>query len=136
MKEKINGLRGFCPFHEIYKRWMAKRGLKELSEEQKRKYCNVSHPLVRLHPETQKKALYLNKLYLEYIKGLSNEESENILNYLYDFVTQPKFVYKHRWSDGDLVIWDNAALMHKAIKAGEDSIKSMLRCTVKGDIPF
>lgn len=136
MKQRIRRLKGYCPFFEIYRESMRRRGLLELTDEQSARYCDVSHPIVRTHPITGKRSLYLNEHYLGYIDGICRSESDRILKFLYRFATDSARVYSHKWRPGDLLIWDNASLLHKAVKPFNGSIKTMLRCTTKGGIPY
>jgi len=72
------------------------------------------HPLVRTHPETGRKALYLNPNRMEQIVGLAREESDRLLDTMIAHAIQPKYQYRHVWRQGDIVIWDNRCTMHKA----------------------
>ena len=70
------------------------------------------HPVVRVHPVTGRKALYVNRLMTYRIEGISQSESDELLRYLFDFQEQRKFVYEHVWTPGDLIIWDNRCSLH------------------------
>lgn len=96
----------------------------------------VSHPLVRTHPETGKKCLFLNAGVVTHIEGMTVEESLPILDYLYRHCTRPEFVYRHQWRQRDLLVWDNRAAMHYAV-ADYDGVgdRYMHRTTVFGDRP-
>ena len=74
----------------------------------------VVHPLVRVHPESKRKALYLNPNRMETIIGMEAGASDRLLNALFEHATQPKYQYRHRWLAGDIVIWDDRCTMHKA----------------------
>ena len=73
------------------------------------------HPMVRVHPLTGRKALYISPTYVTHIEGLSQAESRAILAYLHGHCMQVEFLFKHRWTLGDMVIWDNRSVMHNAI---------------------
>lgn len=96
----------------------------------------ISHPLVRTHPETGRKCLFLNAGVVTHIEGMSVEESQPILDYLYRHCTRPEFVYRHQWRKGDLLVWDNRSTMHYAV-ADYDGVgdRYMHRTTVFGDRP-
>jgi taurine dioxygenase len=78
------------------------------------KYPPVVHPLVRTHPETGRKSLYLCGERMERIVDMDADESEELLLQLLDHATQPQFQYRHKWRHGDILIWDNRCTIHKA----------------------
>lgn len=84
------------------------------SEEQKRAAPPIAHPIIRPHAETGQPCLYIG-MYASHIEGLPVETGRMILARLQEFATQPPFLYTHRWRPGDVVIWDNRCLMHRAI---------------------
>ncbi len=85
----------------------------QLTEEQRLQAPEIVHPLVRTHPLAGEKGLYFSMNHTARIDGLSEEESLPLLEELRAHATQPRFVYAHRWQVGDLVLWDNAATMHR-----------------------
>ncbi len=98
---------------------------------------DVEHPLVRTHPETGRKALYLNPNRLDRIVGLAREESDALLDELADEARKPQHHHGHVWNVGDVVVWDNRATMHRVVidyPAGEPRI--MQRVLIEGDRPF
>jgi len=72
------------------------------------------HPIVRLHPENGRKALYLNPVRMESIQGMPDDEAQTLIKELMAHATQKKFEYRHQWRYGDMVIWDNRSVMHQA----------------------
>ena len=82
--------------------------------EEMAKMPEATHPLVRTHPETHRKSLYLNPNRMERIVGLEHEESDHLLDELIAHATQMKYQYRHVWRQDDIVIWDNRCTMHKA----------------------
>jgi taurine dioxygenase len=74
-----------------------------------------SHPVVVVHPDTGARSLYVNPTYTRWLDGVPAEESESVLRLLFSHATNERFVYRHRWSEGDFVIWDNRCTMHIAL---------------------
>jgi taurine dioxygenase len=97
--------------------WEASRrnsGSRLATEEQQRERPPVTHPLVRVHPDTGAGALYLGN-HVSHVVGLPPSESRDLIARLTVHATQPRFVYSHRWREGDLVLWDNRCLLHRAL---------------------
>ncbi len=95
------------------------------------------HPLVRTHPETRRKVLYLNPNRMEQVVGMDRGESDRLLDALIAHAIQPKFQYRHAWRQGDVVIWDNRCTMHKAnADYPEGERRLMHRVIVAGSEPF
>lgn len=108
-----------------------------LSEEEKARLPDVQHPVVRTHPETGEKALYVGgRQHGGSVIGMSAEEGETLMRELRDFATQPRFVYEHRWRVGDLILWDNRSTMHRALPFDEERHRRMMyRVQIAGDEP-
>lgn len=83
------------------------------SKEQKEKTPDVSHPLVRTHPYTGRRALYICPGMTTRIVGMPEDESDALLGELFDWCTRPEFIYTHEWREGDALLWDNACTMHR-----------------------
>jgi taurine dioxygenase len=97
----------------------------------------IAHPLVRTHPETGRRALYMNPNRMEAVVGMAREESDALLDALTEHATQPRYQYRHRWRQGDILIWDNRCTMHKAnadYPAGSKRV--MQRLMVAGTPPI
>jgi len=97
---------------------------------------DVVHPLVRRHPETGRKALYMNPNRMSHVVGLERAESDRLLDTLILHAIHPKYQYRHKWRPGDIVIWDNRCTMHKAnadYPAGARRV--MHRIIVEGTVP-
>jgi taurine dioxygenase len=96
----------------------------------------VVHPLVRSHPETGRRALYMNPNRMEEIVGMARAESDALLDELTEHATQPRYQYRHRWRQGDILIWDNRCTMHKAnADYAAGSRRVMQRLMVAGTSP-
>jgi taurine dioxygenase len=107
-----------------------------LTEEQKAQLREVSHPVVRTHPESGRKALFVNPGFTVRIEGLPEDEGAALLDELIEHATRPDFQYRHVWRPHDLVFWDNRCAMHHATLYDRQYARHMHRTTVKGDRPF
>ncbi|MGE4218156.1 MAG: TauD/TfdA dioxygenase family protein [Alphaproteobacteria bacterium] len=96
----------------------------------------VVHPLIRTHPGTGRKALYIG-LHASHIDDMPEEDGRALLFELLDFATQARFVAAHRWRVGDLVMWDNASLLHRGADYDRQSQRRVLhRTVIRGSVPF
>jgi taurine dioxygenase len=130
-KRRIAALRGV---HDLdYSRVRA--GAPPMSEKQRAEAPPVDHPLVRTHPETGRKGLYIGH-HIARIDGLPPEESRALLAALMAHATAPRFVYANRWESGDVVMWDNRCTMHRATEYDAGAERRVIhRTVVKGDVP-
>jgi taurine dioxygenase len=86
-----------------------------VSDERRRRATpDVVHPMVRVHPYTGKKCLYVNEGFTIGVVGLPERESRSLLEELYAHIARPQGIFRHRWRMGDLVMWDNYATQHRA----------------------
>lgn len=92
------------------------------------------HPLFRTHEETKRKAIYVNRLMTTGIEGMSEEESQPLLDAVFDHAEKPEFVYEHVWSVGDLLLWDNRCSSHARTDFPADQRRLMLRTTIEGTV--
>lgn len=95
----------------------------------------VVHPLVRVHPVTGRKALFVNRGFTSHIVGLSRIESDGLLALLHAHTEQPEFTLRHRWQVGDVVIWDNRGTAHYAVDDYGPSARRVRRVTLAGEAP-
>ncbi len=109
----------------------APTGLERLAE-QKKLNPPIAQPVVRTHPETGKKALYLGDK-VKRFDGMTEEESQPLIKYLNAHATQPEFLYRHQWRKNDIVVWDNRCTQHQALgDFDETQLRHMERTTVLG----
>jgi taurine dioxygenase len=96
---------------------------------------SYAHPVVRTHPATGRKSLYVNRLMTHHIEGLPEEESARLLDLLFDTLERPEFVYEHRWRVGDVLLWDNRCTLHARRDFDPNERRWMRRVTIRGDQP-
>ena len=96
---------------------------------------SYAHPVVRTHPATGRKALYVNRLMTVRIEGLPAQESDDLLAMLFDHQERREFIYEHVWRVGDLVIWDNRCTLHARTDFSPDERRLMRRVTILGEKP-
>jgi taurine dioxygenase len=96
----------------------------------------VEHPVVRVHPETGRKGIFVNPGFTSHIVGVSEAESRAILDLLYAHLTKPEHIVRHRWSVGDVAMWDNRSTSHYANRDYGTARRVMHRITLRGDRPF
>ncbi len=108
-----------------------------LTEEQRKQVPEVIHPVVRTHPITGRKSIYVNEGFTSRIVDMEPEESEQFLQELYTHCTSDAFKYRHKWRVGDIMMWDNCSTQHLAIADyGPDQLRFMHRTTVAGSVVF
>ena len=95
----------------------------------------ATHPVVRVHPETGRKNLFVNPKFTVRIVDMPQAQSDGLLGLLYDHMTRPEFVVRYHWSPGTLAVWDNRATMHFGIYDYEGDDRVMHRVTLRGDRP-
>jgi taurine dioxygenase len=131
MKQSLAGMRAI---HDLGESRRKSKDL-PLTPEQKRATPSVEHPIVRTHPVTGRKGIYLGS-HAHWVKDLPPAEGEALLSELMRHVTQDAFLYKHRWQPGDLVMWDNRATLHRATSYDTGRERRVVqRTVVKGDAP-
>lgn len=138
LREMVEGLQAF---HEGVPRFSwslldpSHPSGREMLEKMKLENPGAVHPVVRTHPETGRKALYINRSFTTRILGLSEIESRNLLDLLCEHCEQSSFQVRWRWSEGDVGIWDNRCAIHAAAFDYGSGHRVMHRVTLKGDKP-
>ena len=132
MQNFLNGLKASHESEHFYRN----RYENQDQLDPKKKYPSAIHPIVRTHPETKKKALYINKFFTTRIEGLSKQESKLILEYLFNHCEKTDFQIRYRWNKNDMAFWDNRCTLHKAIWDYHPMERKGRRVTIKGTTPY
>ena len=110
--------------------------LKHSSLNLKNNKLEAIHPVVRTHPETKKKSLYINQAHTTHFVGMSEEDSMPVLKYLFKHQINSEFTCRFKWKKGSVAIWDNRCTLHNPINDYHGSRRLMHRITFQGDKPF
>ena len=134
-------LDGLTAQHSVAKsfppgRWQSDPAFKERYERAVAKHPPVDHPVVRTHPVSRRKGLFVNEGFTTHINGLKPRESEALLKFLFAHAGQPEFILRWRWAVGDVAFWDNRNTQHYAVADYLPERRTMHRATVNGDEPF
>lgn len=131
VKEHIEGLRAIHDFVHTF-------GLGLSDEERARKreeFPPASHPIVRTHPATKRRCLYVNRIFTSHIEGLNRDESDDLLDFLYREVEVPEYQVRFKWAANSIAFWDNRSTQHLAISDYWPRTRVMERLTIIGDRP-
>jgi len=96
----------------------------------------TEHPVVRTHPETGRRGLFVNHVFTQRFKGWTKEESAPLLDYLYSHAVRPEFTCRFRWRKNSIAFWDNRCVQHHAVNDYHGQRREMHRVTICGDRPF
>lgn len=134
-------LDGLTAEHSVVKsfpahRWQADPGFKERYDRAVAKHPPVTHPVVRTHPVSGAKGLFVSEGFTTHIKELASRESEALLAFLFAHAGRPEFTIRWRWSVGDVAFWDNRLTQHYAVADYLPGRRVMHRATVIGDRPY
>jgi taurine dioxygenase len=140
VKRRVEGLRAVNSYNAMYDRKASEFGVRPglTDEEKNNKYPkDAVHPVVRTHPITGRKCIYVCEGYTTRILDVSDRESRELLNLLFAQVTKPQYVYRHKWRVGDLLMWDNCAVQHLASFDYVLPLRRLMeRTTVEGSVPY
>jgi taurine dioxygenase len=135
-QEKVN-LRPLKATYSYAKLYYQRPNPVPLTAEQLARTPDVAHPLVRVHPESGREGLYINRDDCIGIVGMSSEDGGKLISRLFDFVLEPQFQYRHKWRPRDLVVWDNRGLLHTATSYDMDRHRRLIyRTSVLGETPI
>jgi len=134
LRELLARSRGVHDYAWHYATYLSHRP--PLSEDEKAKAPPVTHPALRTHPVSGRKAVYVSEGLTRTIEGMDAEAGRRLVIEVSEFATQPQFVYRHQWRPRDLVFWDNRSIMHRATEFDNRHRRLMRRTSVEGDMPF
>ena len=136
MQQMLEGLNAVHDFAHGFMESLAEPGGRDRLADAVIKNPPVKHPVIRTHPETGKKVLFVNSLFTTYIEGLRKGESEAILSFLYQHIQTAEFTCRFSWQPHSIAIWDNRSTQHKPINDYFPAHRRMLRITIDGDKPY
>jgi taurine dioxygenase len=131
LRKMLSGLTALHESEHVYRGRYADRGV----DDRDKVYPQATHPVIRTHPETARKAIYVNRTFTTRINELSASESEAVLAFLFDHCEQIDFQIRFRWEVNDVAFWDNRCVMHHAIWDYWPHERKGRRVTIKGDRP-
>ncbi|WP_244120248.1 TauD/TfdA dioxygenase family protein [Burkholderia gladioli] len=136
LKREVEGRRAEHTYLARYAELQARSPWRpNLTPEQIAQVKVVDHPIVRTHPETGRRALFVSEHFTTRIVGLPEDESRALLDELFAHSVRDEFVYRHQWREHDLVFWDNRSLMHLAAGTPDHLRRKLYRTTIEGDAP-
>ncbi|WP_244129832.1 TauD/TfdA dioxygenase family protein [Burkholderia gladioli] len=134
LKREVEGRRAEHTYLARYAELQARSPWRpNLTPEQIAQVKAVDHPIVRTHPETGRRALFVSEHFTTRIVGLPEDESRALLDELFSHSVRDEFVYRHQWREHDLVFWDNRSLMHLAAGTPDHLRRKLYRTTIEGD---
>lgn len=142
MKQRLAGLKGIHSYTQQFNERMKKKreigeAREDLSKEQLASVPEVLHPVIRTHPVTGRKCIYVNEWFTVGIDGVPRDEGRELLQELCALCTRDEVVYRHKWRVGDLLVWDNPQTQHLAtFDFGPSQRRLMRRTIVAGNEPF
>lgn len=136
MKSFVSGLVAVHDFSWGFRESLAEPGGRERLAQMVSDNPPVEHPVVRTHPVSGKKGLFINSLFTTHIKGMKKRESDMLLNFLFEHVTTPEMTCRFRWHPNSIAFWDNRITQHKPVNDYWPGHRRMQRITIDGDAPF
>ena len=132
MQVFLGGLKASHESEHFYKGRYQNKNEVDMNKE----YPSAIHPIIRTHPETEKKAIYVNKFFTTRIEGLADQESKLILDYLFTHIEKTEFQIRYKWNKNDMAFWDNRCTIHKALWDYFPNERKGRRVTINGSVPF
>ena len=135
MKSVLEGLKGVNSSEKADASKTREDRLSEPGKEKERTRFEAEHPVVRTHPETGRKALYVNVGHTVRFAGWTEQESAPLLGYLFQHLTRPEFTCRFTWQPGSIALWDNRCAQHNPVNDYHGYRRVMHRITLAGDVP-
>jgi len=132
----LEGLTAIHDFSHGFKESLAEEGGRERLADVVAANPPVRHPVIRTHPETGKKLIFVNSLFTTHIEGMRKKESVALLNFLFDHIETPEYSCRFKWEEHSIAIWDNRSTQHKPINDYFPAHRRLERITVDGDKPY
>jgi taurine dioxygenase len=126
MKKKLEGLRG-VNYYDPTSDYVVRKGPPSPNA------LRWTHPVIRVHPATGRKALYVNRLMTYAIEGMAETEGDALLNQLFDHAEQRPFIYQHVWRPGDVILWDNRCTLHARTDFSSNERRLLRRITLQNE---
>src|SRR5256885_6999138 len=131
VRRQVEGRRAHQNFGHLH----TLKKLKPLTAAERAAMPPVWQPMVRRHPVTGRKSLYISPIYHDAVEGLARDDADALITELAEFAGRPEFVYAHRWETDDVVLWDNRCTMHRVMPYDPGERRVMHRTTIVGDGP-
>ena len=136
MRDLLDGLSAVHDFSHGFRESLAEPGGRERLAAAVEANPPVSHPVIRIHPETGRKVIFVNSLFTTHIEGLPGAESDALLQFLFRHITTPEYTCRFQWRPHSIAIWDNRSTQHKPINDYFPAHRRLLRITIDGDKPY
>lgn len=136
IKEKLDGAIAVHDFAGFRKRLLKEGKSDKKIARFNEKYPSPEHPIIRTHPDTKQKVIYVNKAFTQYIKDWDETESSSMLNFLYSQAAIPEYQCRFVWEKNSIAFWDNRACQHYAVSDYWPQVRKVERVTVVGDTPY
>jgi taurine dioxygenase len=132
LRVRLDGLTAVHDWRTTFGAAMAPEQVEALSE----RFPPVEHPVVRIHPETGRRTLFVNRIFTQHVVGLDRDESDRLLAELHRRIDRPEHQCRLRWAPGTVAFWDNRATQHYAASDYFPQVRVMDRISIGGDVPF
>ena len=132
MQDKLLGLNAIHSFEHGFQESLAEEGGRERLAGALKENPPISHPVVKIHPITNKKVLYVNRLFTSHIENMDSSESKDLLEFLFDHIQKDKFVCRFNWEQNSIAFWDNRSVLHKPVNDYWPQLRRMERITIEG----